>query len=162
MRVETTRRMLSTAAVVIFLAVGVATQEKPVQERTKIDTDDARVVTWTGCLRASQDGFDLTEVTGDRSRKGRKDSRPPNMVMLRQIPATLDLQKYVGRRVAVTGATEKDVFEDIEVKVQTEKTVEQKAGRETTTKAKMEAEVDPKGHNILVPISIREISKSCR
>jgi hypothetical protein len=161
MRIETTGRLFGTAAVVVCLSVGVATQDKQVKERTKIETDDAKIVTWTGCLRASDDGFDLTEVTGDPSKKGSKEPRPPNMVMLRQIPTTVDLQKYVGHRVAVTGAAEKDVFEDIEVKVQTEKTVEQKARPEMRTKSKAEVEVDPSGHNILVPISVREISKTC-
>jgi hypothetical protein len=155
-------RMLSTAAIAVSLAVGLAAEQEKVKERTKIETDDAKIVTWAGCLRASDDGFDLTEVTGATSRVGRKESRTTNMVMLRQIPATLDLRKYVGHRVAITGATEEDVFEDIEVKVQTEKKVEQKAGRDVKTKRKTEVDVDPRGHNILVPVSVREISKTCR
>jgi hypothetical protein len=154
--------MLSTAAIAVSLAVGLLAQEQKIKERTKIETDDAKTVTWIGCLRASADGFDLTEITRGTSGDGRKEGRAPSMVMLRQIPGTLDLQKYVGHRVAVTGAAEKDVFEDIEVKVQTEKTVTQKAQPDIKTKAKAEVELDPSGHNILVPISVREISKTCQ
>jgi hypothetical protein len=154
--------MLSTAAIAVSLAVGVLAQDQKIKERTKIETDDAKTVTWIGCLRASIDGFDLTEITRGTSGDGRKEARAPNMVMLRQIPGTLDLQKYVGHRVAVTGAAEKDVFEDIEVKVQTEKTVKQKAEPDIKTKAETEVELDPSGHNILMPISVREISKTCQ
>jgi hypothetical protein len=155
-------RMLSTAAIAVSLAVGLLAQDQKIRERTKIETDDAKTVTWIGCLRASADGFDLTEIAPATSGKARQESRTPNMVMLRQLPGTLDLQKYVGHRVAITGAAEKDVFEDIEVKVQTEKTVEQKAQPDIKTKAEAEVDVDPSGHNILVPISVREISKTCQ
>ena len=155
-------RLFSTATVAVFLTIGLAAQQQKVKERTKVKTDDAKVVTWIGCLQASGDGFDLTEVSRGTSGDARKDSRAPTMVMLRQVPANVDLQKHVGHRVAITGAAEKDVFEDIEVKVQTKKTVEQKARPDTKTKTKIEADVDPTGHNILVPISIREISKTCR
>jgi hypothetical protein len=155
-------RILSTAAIALSLTVGLTAQQGTVKERTKIETDDAKVVTWMGCLRASADGFDLTEVTRDTSGDTRKKSRTPNIVMLREVPATLDLKRYVGHRVAITGATEKDVFEDIEVEVQTERTVAPKARPDVETKTKAEVEADPKGHNILVPISVREISKTCR
>ena len=153
--------MLSAGVIAVCFAVGLSGQEQAVKERTKVKTDDAKIVTWTGCLRASDDGFDLTEVTGGTSDNGRKESRTPNMVMLRQVPATVDLQKYVGHRVAVTGAAEKDVFEDIQVKIDTEKKIEQKSQPAIKTKAKTAVDVDPKGHNILVPISVRDISSSC-
>jgi hypothetical protein len=115
-------------------------------------------------LRASEDGFDLTEVTRDKVADADKESRTPSTVMLRGVSAAIDLKRYLGYRVAITGATEKDVFEDIEVEVQREKTVEQKQRTEskTSTKTKTEVETDPSGHNILVPVSIREISKTCR
>jgi hypothetical protein len=155
-------RILSTAAIAVSLTIGLAAQQAKVKERTKIDTDDAKVVTWMGCLRASNDGFDLTEVTRATSDGTRKQSRTPKVVMLREVPADLDMQRYVGRRVAITGATEKDVFEDIEVEVRTEKTVERQEQRDARTSTKAEVEADPRGHNILVPISVREISNTCR
>jgi hypothetical protein len=157
-------RMFSTAIGVaaIVLTMRVAAQQQTAKERTTIETDDARVVTLTGCLRASKDGFDLTEVTQEASGDQREKSRTPKMVMLRHVPAALDLPKYVGRRVAITGAAEEDVFEDIEVEVQTERTVQQKPGRDLKTKTESEVEADPSGHNILVPVSIREISNTCR
>jgi hypothetical protein len=157
-------RMLSTAVITVCLAIGLTAQREKVKERTTIDTDDAKIVTWIGCLRASADGFDLTEVTRAKVADADKESRTPNTVMLREVPAAIDLQRYVGHRVAITGATEKDVFEDIEVEVRRDKTVEQKPRTEskTRTKTKAEVETDPGGHNILVPVSIREISKTCR
>jgi hypothetical protein len=155
-------RIFGTAALAAFLAIGLLAQEQKIKERTKVETDDAKTVTWVGCLRASADGFDLTEITRGTSGDAGKESRTPNMVMLRRVPGTIDLQKYVGHRVAVTGATEKDVFEDIEVKIETDKTVEQKPQPDMKTKTKAELEVDPSGHNILVPISVREISKTCQ
>jgi hypothetical protein len=160
MRLEIGTRIFGTAAIALSLAAGLTAQAGKVKERTKIETDDANVVTWTGCLRASKDGFDLTEVTRDPSAS--KHTRTPTMVMLREVPTTIDLRQHVGHPVAITGAAEKDVFEDIEVKVRTKKTVEQQAGPDMKTKTNTEAEVDPEGHNILVPISLREISKSCR
>jgi hypothetical protein len=159
-------RILSLAAVVASLSIGVTAQQDKAKERTKIQTDDAKVVTWTGCLRASADGFDLTEVTAAEAKtpgtEQSKESRAPKMVMIREVPDALDLSRYVGHRVAITGATEKDVFEDIEVKVRTEKKVEQQARADLKTKTKTEVEADPRGHNILVPVSVREISTTCR
>src|SRR5687768_3927029 len=99
-------QLLSTAAIAMSVAIGLAVQQEKVKERTKIDTDDAKVVTWTGCLRASGDGFDLTEIARVPLGEERKKTRTPNVVMLREVPAGLDLRKYVGRRVAITGATE--------------------------------------------------------
>src|SRR5829696_5279025 len=155
-------RILSTLAIVASFVIGLAAQQEKVKERTKIDTDDAKVVTLTGCLRASSDGFDLTEVARAKTGDQRKESRTPKIVMLREVPAALDLQKYVGRRVAITGATEEDVFQDIEVVVRTERTVEQKGRPDAKAKTKAKVEADPSGHNILVPVSIREIAKTCR
>ena len=155
-------RALSATVAVLALTIELTAQQTAVKERTTVETDDAKVVTWMGCLRASKDGFDLTEVTQEASTTNRKKTRTPKMVMLRHVPATLDLPKYVGRRVAITGATEKDVFEDIEVEVQTERTVRQKSGSDVKAKTESEIDADPSGHNILVPVSIREISGSCR
>jgi hypothetical protein len=155
------RRIAIAVALALPLVAGLAAQEQGPKQRTKIAVDDARAVTWTGCVRASKDGFDLTEITPGASREGQKRPRTPNMVMLKHVPGTLDLQKYVGQRVAITGATEKDVFEDIEVKVETEKRVEHKGQPETKTKAKSKIETDPAGHNILVPVSVRQISTTC-
>lgn len=160
-------RVLSAATIAVSLAIGLTAQEK-VKERTKIDTDDAKVVTWVGCLRASADGFDLTEVTSSKSvEQGKGDDdkgrpRTPKMVMLRHVPAGLNLQGHVGRRVAVTGATEKDVFEDIEVKVKTERTAKEKPRPDRRTKTTTEVEADPSGHNILVPVSIEPAAGTCR
>jgi hypothetical protein len=149
------------AAIVASFAIGLTVQQETVKERTKIDADDAEVVTLAGCLRASKDGFDLTEVARVATHEEHKDSRTPKMVMLREVPAALDLQTYVGRRVAITGATEEDVFEDIEVEVRTER-IDHKGRPDAKGRTKTEVEADPKGHNILVPVSIREIAKTCR
>lgn len=159
--------MLSSAALTVFFSMGLTAQEPKTAERTKIDTDDAKVVTWTGCLRASGDGFDLTEVRrakdGDAGKgDAGKEERTPTVVMLRHVPESLDLKAYINRRVAITGATEKDVFEDIEVKVRTETTTGRKDQPNAKAKTTAEVEADPRGHNILVPVSIREISKTCR
>jgi hypothetical protein len=157
------RGMLSIALIAASFVAGPQAQDTKVKQQTKVKIDDAKLVTLTGCLRASKDGFDLTEVTRGTSGKTEKEEPgTPTMVMLRQVPGTVDLQKYVGHRVAITGASEKDVFEDIEVEVRTKKTAEQKPQSDIKTTSKIEAEVDPKGHNILVPISVREVSKTCR
>jgi hypothetical protein len=155
-------QVLSVAAIVAAFAIGLAAQQEKMKERTKIETDDAKVVTLTGCLRASRDGFDLTEVARVATDERRKESRTPKMVMLREVPATLNLQEYVGHRVAITGAAEEDVFEDIEVEVRTERTGEQKGRPDAKAKTKAEVEADPSGHNILVPVSVREIAETCR
>ena len=157
-------QVFSIAAIVASFAIGLAAQQeqKKVKERTKIDADDAQVVTLTGCLRASKDGFDLTEVARVATDERRKESRTPKMIMLREVPTALNLQKYVGRRVAITGATEEDVFEDIEVEVRTERTGDQKGLPDAKGKTKAKIEADPRGHNILVPVSVREIAEICR
>jgi len=154
------RGLLSIALIAASFVARPQTQETKVKQQTKVEIDDAKLVTLTGCLRASKDGFDLTEVTSGKTRK--KEPATPTMVMLRQVPGTIDLQRYVGRRVAITGAAEQNVFEDIEVEVRTKQTAEQQPQSDIKTTSKINAEVDPKGHNILVPISVREVSKTCR
>jgi hypothetical protein len=156
-------RLLSVAVLAASYVAALPAQESKIKEPTKVETDDAKIVTWVGCLRASKDGFDLTEVTRGTSGDRRKEEvGTPPMVMLRLLPGTVDLQKYVGRRVSITGATEKDVFEDIEVEVRKEKPAQQRPQSTKKTMEKAEVDVDPKGHNILVPVTIREVSKSCR
>jgi hypothetical protein len=147
---------LSIAVIAVSFVAGLEAQEAKLKEQTRIETDDAKMVTWTGCVRASKDGFDLTEVTRDTSTNGQKEQPPmPATVMLRTVPGTIDLQKYVGRLVAISGAAEKDVFEDIEVELRTDNTIQQKPRSETKSTTKAELDVDPRGHNILVPISVR-------
>src|SRR5687768_16680799 len=51
------RRIIALSALVVAATAGVAAQDNTVKSRVKIDTDEASVVSMTGCLRQGASGM---------------------------------------------------------------------------------------------------------
>jgi hypothetical protein len=62
-------RFFSACAIVAALAVPMSAQDTTVKSKTKVDADDAKVVTMTGCLQASASG-DVFTLTGAKAVAG--------------------------------------------------------------------------------------------
>ena len=62
-------RFLSVCAIVAAFAVSTFAQDTTVRSKTKVDADDAKVVTMTGCLQAGASG-DVFTLTGAKSAAG--------------------------------------------------------------------------------------------
>ena len=58
-------RFLSACAIVVASAIAISAQDQTVKTKTKVDADDAKVVTMTGCLQsgATADVFTLNDAT---------------------------------------------------------------------------------------------------
>jgi hypothetical protein len=62
-------RFLSACAIVTALAVSTSAQDTTIKSKTKVDADDAKVVTMTGCLQAGATG-DVFTLTGAKATTG--------------------------------------------------------------------------------------------
>lgn len=63
------QRFLSACAIATALVVSANAQDTTVKSKTKVDADDAKVVTMTGCLQAGTSG-DLFTLTGAKAVAG--------------------------------------------------------------------------------------------
>ena len=62
-------RFFSACAIVTAMAVSMSAQDTTVKTKTKVEADDAKVVTMTGCLQASATG-DMFTLTGAKAVAG--------------------------------------------------------------------------------------------
>lgn len=62
-------RFFSACAIVTAMAVSMSAQDTTVKSKTKVEADDAKVVTMTGCLQASATG-DMFTLTGAKAVAG--------------------------------------------------------------------------------------------
>jgi hypothetical protein len=62
-------RLFSACAIVTALAVSTSAQDTTIKSKTKVDADDAKVVTMTGCLQAGATG-DVFTLTGAKATAG--------------------------------------------------------------------------------------------
>jgi hypothetical protein len=63
------QRFLSACAIVAAVAVSTSAQDTTIKSKTKVDADDAKVVTMTGCLQAGTTG-DMFTLTGAKAAAG--------------------------------------------------------------------------------------------
>jgi hypothetical protein len=63
------QRFFSACAIVAACAVATSAQDTTIKSKTKVDADDAKVVTMTGCLQAGTTG-DVFTLTGARAVSG--------------------------------------------------------------------------------------------
>ena len=62
-------RFLTACAIVTACAVSMSAQDTTIKSKTKVDADDAKVVTMTGCLQAGATG-DVFTLTGAKAAAG--------------------------------------------------------------------------------------------
>ena len=143
-------RIISSCVVALCAASAVHAQDTTIKSETRIKTDDAKVLTVSGCLGGGPTNFTLSNVVAAAAPSDKKDDRKTvgtsglleAYALMPQ--AGVALAPHVGHRVELTGvvvppATKGDDDAKIEVtertQVQRENAPDSKT--ETTTKARI-------------------------
>jgi hypothetical protein len=168
----------SFAAACIF-AVSVSAQDTTVKSKTKIEADDAKIITMTGCLSKAPSGdlFVLagaTKLTGDEMTARSKtevehDEDKPvgtsgSIATYELMPKEgVDLTPHVGHKVEISAIAldPKDDDDEAEVDIQTRTKIKRDDAPDSKVKTETEAEL-PRGENPrLTVVSVKHIAPSC-
>lgn len=166
------RRILCACAVAAAAGVtAVSAQDSTVETRLKIDTDDAKAVSMTGCLQRDLAGnFTLvgviakagdelttttkveTDVDDDRARvrtetetkvdEGVVGTTGSMGTFMLTPRETVALANYVGQQVQISAITLDADAEDAEVEIEEKTTVDPEDGDDSTKRTKTEIEID--------------------
>jgi hypothetical protein len=184
------RRIISACALAAAATVGLAAQDNTVKSRTKVDTDEASVVSMTGCLRQgasgmyvlsgtlAQGGDDLknkTKVKTDVDRDGTKvksTSRTKTddgavatagaVTTFALMPKSgLDLMPHIGRQVQIAAVMVDPDHHDADVKIKEKTTVDPERGRDTTARSKTKVEVERGAPGHYTVVSVTPLGAGC-
>ena len=160
------RRVISTCVVAVcFAAASLSAQDDAtIKSKTKIKTDDGKVVTTSGCLIGGPSSYTLsraTPVVQERVTVGTSGT----VVSYTLVPRSgVDLTTHVGQQVEVTGvlipaAGKGDDDAKIKVEQKTKADVEDAPDAKSNTKAKVEV---PRGaYPQLAVTSVKMVGATC-
>jgi len=160
------RRVISTCVVALcFAAASVSAQDDvTIKSKTKIKTDDGKVVTATGCLIGGPSSYTLTRATPvveERVTVGTSGT----VVSYTLVPrGGVDLTTHVGQQVEVTGvlipaATKGDDDAKIKVEERTKTDIDNSPDAKSKTKTKVDV---PRGANAQLAVtSVKMVGASC-
>ena len=143
-------RKLGYSMIAAVLACGIAAaQDLETKTQTKLNVEDGKSVTLTGCVARSADGYMLTNVADKKGAMG--------SYML--AAGDDDLKDHVGHRVEISGKAADQGKGKITVETKNETKVGD--GDTSETKAKSEVEGDLKGLPFLGVKSVKMIAAVC-
>jgi hypothetical protein len=160
-------------ALVSVLTVGLSAQDPQVKTETKIKADDAKVVTFTGCVQAAPEpsAFILANVvpvsksvTSETATgtSGAAKTTTTTTTTYALVPgeATIEFKPHVGQKVEVTGLlldAAKPGDDDAKIKMETKTKVEGKPETKETTKAEVPLGKSPQ----LKVLSVKPLGQPC-
>lgn len=153
--------MTLTAALGFAFAIGVHAQETTVQSKTKVKADEAKTVTYTGCVQTGTEtrSYILDKVvpvsrTTTTEATGTSGTTTTTTTTYALVPGEkIEFQQHVGHKVEVTG-----VLLGGDVKSETKTKVDREHAPDTTMKEKT------KGEGVLPQlrvISVKQLAESC-
>jgi hypothetical protein len=178
------------AAVLLAFSVSASAQDTTVKSRTKVEGDEAQVVSMTGCLRqdvstgtyslvgkvqAAGDSVtneskveidrdkDEKTVTAETSAKGDKGSGvDPDAVGTFGLSAgNVNLTQYVGRQVQIAAASVKPGHKDADVTITDKTTVDPERGRDRTERSKTKVEIERGALGQYTVVSVKPLGGTC-
>jgi hypothetical protein len=184
------RLIIHTAVVFAALGATAWAQDTTVKSRTKIETDEAQIVSMTGCLRqdagtgtymligtvkaAGQNvttdstvkidvDKDERTVTAETKTKGDKGAGvdPDAVSTYGLAPGNVNLTPYVGRQVQIAAAAVKPGHKDADVKIDERTTVDPEHGRERTSREKTKVEIERGPLGQYTVVSVKPLGGTC-
>jgi hypothetical protein len=164
------RHVISSCALAVAAAVAVSAQDTTIKSETRIQADDAKVMTISGCLTGGPSKFVLTNVATAQvpSKPGDKDDKP---VGTSGAVVSYDLvgregfsfTPYVGQKVELVGVVVKAANGDDDAKVEVREKTEvdrddaPDSKSEVTTKARIARGPSPQ----FAVTSLKSVSPVC-
>jgi hypothetical protein len=184
------RRIIALCALVAAATVGLAAQDNTVKSRIKVDTDEASVVSMSGCLRQGASGMyvlaatiaqgtdELTSKTKvktdvDRDRTKVKSTTrakaDDHAVATGGAVATfalmpkngLDLTPHIGRQVQINAVLVDANHRDADVKIEEKTRVDRDKGRDSTVRTKTKVEVERGAPGHYTAVSVTPLGAAC-
>ena len=160
------RRVISTCVVALsFAAASLSAQDDAtIKSKTKIKTDDGKIVTTTGCLIGGPSSYTLsraTPVIEERVTVGTSGTVVSYMLVPR---GGVDLTTHVGQQVEVTGvlipaATKGD--DDAKIKVEEKTKAEIDNAPDAKSKSKTKVDVPRGASPQLAVTSVKMVGATC-
>ena len=184
------RRMLTASAIAVAMAAGASAQDSTVQSKTKVKTDEASVVSMTGCLQRDFAGHytllgnivagadDLitktrvkTDVDKDEAKvKAESETKVDDAVGTSGTTSTfaliqrsgVPLTQYVGQNVQISAIMVDPDHKDADVKVEDKTSVDPEDGKEATKRSTTKLEIDRGAPGDYTVVSVKSLGSSCR
>ena len=164
------RLTIHIAVVLAALGATAYAQDTTVKSRTKINADEAQVVSMTGCLRQDTatgtysligsiaaagdnvrtdskvkvdvDKKDTTVTAETRAKGDKRSGADPDAISTYGLaPGNVNLTPYVGRQVQIAAAAVKPGHKDADVTIDDKTTVDPERGRDSASQSKTKVEV---------------------
>lgn len=184
------RLTIPSAAVLVAMCSAVYAQDTTVKSQTKIEADEAQVVSMTGCLRhdVATDTYSLVgsvaaagsrvttdskvkidvdrddrTVTTERRAKGDKGTGADAEAISTYglAPGNVNLTPYVGRQVQIAAAAVKPGHKDADVTINDKTTVDPERGRDSTSRSQTKVEVERGPIGQYTVVSVKPMSGTC-
>jgi hypothetical protein len=177
---------------VLLLALGVtvSAQDTTVKSRTKIDADEAQVVSMKGCLRQDaatgqyllvgsieaagrsvttdskvkidRDKDDTTVTTDTRARGDKGTGADAEAMSTYALaPGNVNLTPHVGRQVQIAAAAVKPGHQDADVKIDDKVTVDPERGRDSTSRSRTRVEIERGPLGQYTVVSVKQLGGTC-
>lgn len=158
-----------TFAAAFILAVSANAQDTTVKTKTKVKTDDAKMVTMTGCLQAGTEtgAFTLSNVKTTASiDKSSETVGTAGAAMTYELTpqSGVNLTPHVGHTVEITALALKPAGkgdDDASVSVKSKTKVKTDDAPDTKIETRTKAEMPRGAHHRLTVASVKHISPSC-
>jgi hypothetical protein len=165
-----------TVALACVISAGVSAQDTKVKTQSTVKADDAKAVTFTGCLQSGTEATSFvlakavpvsktTSTETATGTTGTPTTTTTTTTTYALIPSeTVELKSNVGQKVEVTGlvipaATSKD--DDAKIKAETKTKIENEKIPDTKVKETAKADVARGATPQLKVISIKPLGESC-
>lgn len=188
---ECMRRIIFGVALALSVGVTAAAQDTEIKSRTEIETDDARVVSMTGCLQRDVAGtFSLygtavkgrdgvttetkVETENDRdeskvtttTRTKTEDGRVGTSGTLATFPLTprdgVSLTPHVGQQVQIAAVMVDRDARDAEVKIEEKTTVDAEDADSRSKRTKTEVDVERGPAGHYTVVSVKALGSACK
>jgi hypothetical protein len=183
------RLIIHMAVVVATVSATAYAQDTTVKSRTKIDADEAQVVSMTGCLRqdvstgtymlvgtvdaagervttdakakidVDKDKRKVTTDTRTKGEKGDKADATSSTYVL--APGNVNLTPHVGHQVRIAAAAVKPGHKDADVTINDKTSVDPERGRDSTSRSKTKVEIERGPLGQFTVVSVKPLGGAC-
>ena len=184
------RLTIYTAMVLLAVGATLSAQDTTVKSRTKIEGDEAQIVSMTGCLRQDtstgaymlvgtveaagenvtneakvkidRDKHDTTVTADTRAKADNGDKAATGVASTYVLsPGNVKLTPHVGQRVQIAAAAVKPGHKDAEVTINDKTTVDPEHGRDSDSRSKTKVDIERGPLGQYTVVSVKSLGGTC-